>query len=1250
MDQTSIILDKIKKVQLQGLKKLDLGKHGIRKEMSNFNDIVKELSNCTNLIELNLGNYMWNEGKMIESLSGTENNFENLCDILEIIPPNLEILHLCRVGMINASTKDLKRKKLSLKRIELSDNKINQKAVDFLNLSELTFIGLSNNRITELTIESIFPNKLKCLFLMNNPLSIFDSMIFTNKLNLKLLDLSGSNLNEITGIRDLANLEILYLYNMQNLREDNNFKDIIFGLPKLRILDFANNPAKSVNAVEYRSSLFKSICSDPITLVKYLPENITRKYNLKCTPFNSENVNELNEKECKKLFDYFNNCNYSYASFNIYNHIMGNGNGCLDLGNCNLSSIDLLPPVPEATQSSGSLNQNDIERISNTTSNLFNLLSYFRDEIKILNLGPDYYSNLTYNENSKIINKWRSNAELQQSINNLQSNQFSSFEPLNLTFLSNLRQIHMRKCKLDHGVIVSGDTLNFVDLSINSISNINLAFLNYLNVRILLLNDNKIANIQFGNSSHNMNLNIDELELSNNKLEKFSFNNGIIRNLNLSCNSFKSIDIASIDLSYHHSGDNSSNNELYLCRNIITSVPRSVIENWEGLRLDVLDLTQNPIHNNDCPDYVLTSKKYKDLVAFFPLQLKSKDEIFQTEYHRIFKLVILGDPGVGKSSLVKHLSGKHNSADVLHKWVIDKNIEVNIFDFDNIIYETELHHYWLDNDTVYLILWNSDSANRDSSTNMKYWLDSIKNNVYDLKSTSIFLVQSNVNNYYDDKIYIDKEILEEYNINDIYYMGIVDKEDMVSLEKYKIKAKLIELFNEKSNMSQKRSEKFYETRAQLLNIKGIDQILDEKGDATTVVMSRYLDEIRYIHLINDGSKNIIVEPNDYYNQFISFINNEIKCNAKLWIPNQNTLKNPICRDFINILENYKVIHPHPTVDSAFIVPRYLDCDDPIEDLLELFENDLNEDALVLQLPFFYYRKTFEALLFYIFRNSAYSVKHYWLNGLFSIYSDGGQSNLAKIFIRCYSETKLKTCRIKITIQKSETQGKIFKDLTNFITGLNFRGLQKHNIGPDEMFLNNLGFTYGNSKVLKNISEIKAGLENNDNSFSPFSKYFSYSTSISPAKNVFISYSHNNADYLYKLRKHLAPLRRSNLINDWVDTEIQPGDKWEDKILENLNKADIFIVLLSADLVASNYSFNVELNTAFNMMKLGRTRIIPVYIQPFDIFGMPSVKNGNLLEFEILPKKEEKLVPISLWANQDEAFQVVAQKIRETMQY
>ena len=82
-----------------------------------------------------------------------------------------------------------------------------------------------------------------------------------------------------------------------------------------------------------------------------------------------------------------------------------------------------------------------------------------------------------------------------------------------------------------------------------------------------------------------------------------------------------------------------------------------------------------------------------------------------------------------------------------------------------------------------------------------------------------------------------------------------------------------------------------------------------------------------------------------------------------------------------------------------------------------------------------------------------------------------------------------------------------------------------------------------------------------------------------AVEVFFSYSHKDEELRDELSKHLAMLKRQNVITAWHDRRIGAGKEWENEIDEHLNTADIILLLISSDFLASDYCYDVEMKTA-----------------------------------------------------------------------
>jgi hypothetical protein len=82
-----------------------------------------------------------------------------------------------------------------------------------------------------------------------------------------------------------------------------------------------------------------------------------------------------------------------------------------------------------------------------------------------------------------------------------------------------------------------------------------------------------------------------------------------------------------------------------------------------------------------------------------------------------------------------------------------------------------------------------------------------------------------------------------------------------------------------------------------------------------------------------------------------------------------------------------------------------------------------------------------------------------------------------------------------------------------------------------------------------------------------------------AIEVFISYSHQDQLLRTELDKHLSNLKRQNIITSWYDGNIIPGTEWEPKIMQRLKRAQIILLLVSADFMASDFCYSTEMKEA-----------------------------------------------------------------------
>lgn len=137
--------------------------------------------------------------------------------------------------------------------------------------------------------------------------------------------------------------------------------------------------------------------------------------------------------------------------------------------------------------------------------------------------------------------------------------------------------------------------------------------------------------------------------------------------------------------------------------------------------------------------------------------------------------------------------------------------------------------------------------------------------------------------------------------------------------------------------------------------------------------------------------------------------------------------------------------------------------------------------------------------------------------------------------------------------------------------------------------------------------------------------------------LFYSYAHEDEIFRTKLEKHLAVLRRTGVIAPWHDRRISAGRAWEREIDTHLEAAQVILLLVSADFLASDYCWGVEMTRALAKHDAGLARVIPVMIRPVDFFsGVPFAR------LQALPRDAR---PITEWSNEDAAWVDVARGIR-----
>ncbi|MCC6279283.1 MAG: toll/interleukin-1 receptor domain-containing protein [Saprospiraceae bacterium] len=145
-------------------------------------------------------------------------------------------------------------------------------------------------------------------------------------------------------------------------------------------------------------------------------------------------------------------------------------------------------------------------------------------------------------------------------------------------------------------------------------------------------------------------------------------------------------------------------------------------------------------------------------------------------------------------------------------------------------------------------------------------------------------------------------------------------------------------------------------------------------------------------------------------------------------------------------------------------------------------------------------------------------------------------------------------------------------------------------------------------------------------------------------NIFISYANVPGDrnLLEKIIGHLHLLIKEGKIEIWDDSKLRGGEHLHEKIKSEIERADMFLLLLSPDFLMSQYIYDKELPLIFEKEHPTHCPVIPIYLR-----YCSWEDEKRISENAIIPKKvNEPLMPVEYWELEAKALEIVNIKIRE----
>jgi internalin A len=141
--------------------------------------------------------------------------------------------------------------------------------------------------------------------------------------------------------------------------------------------------------------------------------------------------------------------------------------------------------------------------------------------------------------------------------------------------------------------------------------------------------------------------------------------------------------------------------------------------------------------------------------------------------------------------------------------------------------------------------------------------------------------------------------------------------------------------------------------------------------------------------------------------------------------------------------------------------------------------------------------------------------------------------------------------------------------------------------------------------------------------------------------IFISYSHTDEAQRKKLELYLKVLATHGVLHEkWDDRKIQPGEDWDRSIKRELEDADVVLLLVSTEALASHYIQTVEMKRALEREAAGECVVVPIILEHCD-WKLPELR-----KLQALPTAAK---PVRDWTPQLKGWKDVSDGLRKVFE-
>ena len=575
-----------------------------------------------------------------------------------------------------------------------------------------------------------------------------------------------------------------------------------------------------------------------------------------------------------------------------------------------------------------------------------------------------------------------------------------------------------------------------------------------------------------------------------------------------------------------------------------------------------------------------------------------------------------------------------------------KDIRFYICDFGGQEYFHATHRLFFSQNAIYILLWevktNNQSTNqiklkikttnsvKETSLQVEmfpynYWLKNIRLYAPNYDTAPILMVQNKIDQQGNSVVkYIGDSERDLYGIVETFSLSLLKaNETKPNGREYKeyerFLTRLLELVQDKElarqtywdeikhTISNRKSENIWSAKEFHEVLKSFDRDISNLGALSYKIS---LNDIGFVFYYNDDEylkDYVFINPDWVINSIYNILNRDVlESNGefdKLHISNQIGTKDT--EVFINLMKKFQLIFENEE-DQVYIAPQYLPklCTEAkaLRGYMAALPDNGNASSVSIYFPDFMPQSIIQRLIA-AFGNKAEG-KIYWkYGGLFLL------DNKHVLIESKYLERKL---IIKAKDHDNYLKWKVFQEISKIIDGdediwvsldneKNFASLKDIS---QQIILNNLK---------ANVKSLNDGLISISNYLFLFQKQMTPKQSETDKKpiNIFISYAHTDKDYFQVFVNEFQEQlnnSREYTFNSFDDRQIELGEDWNERLMNEVNRCDVGILLLSASFINSKYITEQELKVMLEKLEQEKGFIIcPIYFRAFQFSELAELK-------------------------------------------